>query len=582
MLCSLLSATENVGANFSLRNGTQAKACGYPIAGRVAVRACPIAIVLQVGFFMHERKKEFSTISSRPINGLYKPDDLGGFDYHSDLGEPGHYPFTRGIHPTMYRGRLWTMRQFSGFGTAVETNKRYKFLLEHGQTGLSVAFDFPTLMGYDSDQERSQGEVGKCGVAIDTLADMETLFDGIPLDKVTTSMTINGPAAVLLAMYLVVAEKEGIPWDKVGGTVQNDVLKEFIAQNSWAFPPEPSMRVVVDMIEFCTRHVPKWNTISISGYHIREAGSTAAQELGLTLADGIAYVDACIKRGLNVDDFAPRLSFFFNAHNDFFEELAKYRAARRIWAKVMRDRFHAKKERSWILRFHTQTAGCSLTAQQPYNNVVRTTIQALAAVMGGTQSLHTNSLDETLSLPTENAVRIALRTQQIIAHESGVTNTIDPLGGSYFVEALTNELERDAREIIDKIDGMGGMLTAIATGWPQRMIADASYRYQKQIESKEKIIVGLNDFVVKEEEPIEVLKITDEIQVAQIDRLKKVKSKRDDAKVKQTLAALKEAAATNHNVMEPLIDCVRVYATLNEMIETMRSVFGEYRDPAIF
>ena len=531
---------------------------------------------------MTERKREFTTISSRPIKRLYDPADLKEFNYTDELGEPGSYPFTRGIHNTMYRGRLWTMRQFSGFGTAVETNKRYKFLLDHGQNGLSVAFDFPTLMGYDSDQERSQGEIGKCGVAIDTLADMEMLFNGIPLDKVTTSMTINGPASILLAMYLVVAEKEGVSWDKVGGTVQNDVLKEFIAQNSWAFPPEPSMRVVVDMIEFCTKNVPKWNTVSISGYHIREAGSTAAQELGLTLADGIAYVEACMKRGLDVDDFAPRLSFFFNAHNDFFEELAKYRAARRIWAHAMKERFHAKNDRSWILRFHTQTAGCSLTAQQPYNNVVRTTIQALAAVLGGTQSLHTNSLDETLALPTEHAVRIALRTQQIIAHESGVTNTIDPLGGSYFVESLTNEMERDAKAIIKKIDDMGGMLKAIAMGWPQREIADASYKYQKQIETKEKIIVGVNDYTITDDKPIEVLKITDETAQTQLARLKKVKAGRDNNKVKQTLAALKEAAKTNKNVMGPLIECVREYATLNEMTETMRSVFGEYRDPAIF
>lgn len=531
---------------------------------------------------MTERKREFTTISSRPIKDLYAVGDLSNFDYHRDLANPGKYPFTRGIHNTMYRGRLWTMRQFSGFGTAVETNKRYKFLLDHGQTGLSVAFDFPTLMGYDSDQERSQGEIGKCGVAIDTLADMETLFNGIPLDKVTTSMTINGPASILLAMYLVVAEKEGVSWDKIGGTVQNDVLKEFIAQNSWAFPPEPSMRVVVDMIEFCTKHVPKWNTISISGYHIREAGSTAAQELGLTLADGIAYVEACMKRGVNVDDFAPRLSFFFNAHNDFFEEIAKYRAARRIWARAMKERFHAKNERSWILRFHTQTAGCSLTAQQPYNNVVRTTIQALAAVMGGTQSLHTNSLDETLALPSEHAVRIALRTQQIIAHESGITNTADPLGGSYFVESLTNEMESDAEKIIKKIDDMGGMLKAIAMGYPQREIADASYRYQKQIETKEKIIVGVNDFVSKDDHELEVLKITEETAKAQIERLKKIKAKRDGSKVAQTLAGLKEACATNRNVMPPLIECVRAYATLNEMTETMRSVFGEYKDPAIF
>ncbi len=527
-------------------------------------------------------KKEFTTISSRQIERLYGPEAMGDFDYARDLGSPGEFPFTRGIHATMYRGRHWTMRQFSGFGTAVETNERYKFLLHHGQTGLSVAFDFPTLMGYDSDQERSEGEIGKCGVAIDTLADMETLFSGIPLDKVTTSMTINGPASILLAMYLVVAEKEGVSWDKVGGTVQNDVLKEFIAQNSWAFPPEPSMRVVVDMIEFCTKHVPKWNTVSISGYHIREAGSTAAQELGFTLADGIAYVEACVKRGLNVDDFAPRLSFFFNAHNDFFEEIAKYRAARRIWAHVMKERFHAKNERSLILRFHTQTAGCSLTAQQPYNNVVRTTIQALGAVLGGTQSLHTNSLDETLALPTENAVRIALRTQQIIANESGVVNTIDPLGGSYFVEALTNEMEKDALAIIKKIDDMGGILKAIAIGYPQKEIAEASYRYQKQIESKEKIIVGVNDFTVKEDHPIEILRIGEETAAAQIERLRKVKQTRDAHKVKQTLAALKEAASTNKNVMGPLIECVRAYATLNEMTETMRSVFGEYRDPAIF
>lgn len=531
---------------------------------------------------MNERKHEFTTISSRPIRRLYSPGDLKNFDYERDLGDPGEYPFTRGIQPTMYRGRLWTMRQFSGFGTALETNRRYIYLLKHGQTGLSVAFDFPTLMGYDSDQERSLGEVGKCGVAIDTLADMETLFHGIPLDKITTSMTINGPASILLAMYLVVAEKEGVSWKKVGGTVQNDVLKEFIAQNSWAFPPEPSMRVVVDMIEFCTKHVPKWNTVSISGYHIREAGSTAAQELGFTLADGIAYVDACVKRGLDPDEFAPRLSFFFNAHNDFFEEIAKYRAARRLWARVMRERFGAKNERSMWLRFHTQTAGCSLTAQQPYNNVVRTTIQALGAVMGGTQSLHTNSLDETLALPTEDAVRIALRTQQIIAHESGVTNTVDPLGGSYFVEKLTNEVENDAKEIIDKIDSLGGMLKAIAAGYPQRQIAEASYRYQKQVESKEKTVVGVNDYIVENEEPIEILKIPEEISAQQIKRLKGVKAERKSGKVNAALASLKEAASTGKNVMEPLLDCVRAYATLNEMTETMRSVFGEYRDPAIF
>lgn len=473
------------------------------------------------------------------------------------------------------------MRQFSGFGTSEETNQRYKFLLDHGQTGLSVAFDFPTLMGYDSDNERSLGEVGKCGVAIDTLADMETLFSGIPLDKITTSMTINGPASVVLAMYLIVAEKQGVDIKDVGGTVQNDVLKEFIAQHSWAFPPEPSMRVVVDMIEFCTREVPLWNTISISGYHIREAGSTAAQELAFTLADGIAYVRAVVERGLNVDEFAPRLSFFFNAHSDFFEEIAKYRAARRIWARVMKERFHAKKERSLLLRFHTQTAGCSLTAQQPYNNVVRTTIQALAGVMGGTQSLHTNSLDETLALPSEHAVRIALRTQQIIAHESGVANTVDPLGGSYFVEALTNEMEADALEYIGKIDEMGGMLRAIDLNYPQKEIADASYRYQKLIESKDKIIVGLNEFISDEKE-IETLKVTEEAAEKQKEKLEKAKKARDNSNVEKTLVALKEAAASDKNIMPVLLDCVRQYCTLGEMMGTLKGVFGEYRDPGIF
>ncbi|OGQ04140.1 MAG: methylmalonyl-CoA mutase [Deltaproteobacteria bacterium RIFCSPLOWO2_12_FULL_44_12] len=531
---------------------------------------------------MKERSEKFTTISSTPINRLYKPEDISHLVYQKDLNDPAHFPYTRGIHETMYRGRLWTMRLFSGFGKPEETNKRYKFLLEHGQTGLSVAFDFPTLMGYDADQERAAGEVGKCGVNISTLADMEVLFDHIPLDQVTTSMTINGPAAVLLAMYLVVAEKQGVSWDKVGGTVQNDVLKEFTAQNSYAFPPDPSMRVVVDMIEFCTKEVPKWNTVSISGYHIREAGSTAVQELAFTLADGIAYVQACVERGMKVDDFASRLSFFFDAHNDFFEEIAKFRAARRMWAKIMKERFHAKNEKSMMLRFHTQTAGASLTAQQPYNNVVRTSIQALAAVLGGTQSLHTNAWDETFALPTELAAMTALRTQQIIAHESGVTNTVDPLAGSYFIESLTNQMEKEAAATIKKIDEMGGMVQAVKAGYPQREIADASYRYQKQVDSKEKIIVGVNEFKLNKEPPIETLKIADEIRDHQAKKIAQVKKRRDAQKVSDTLAKLKKAAQTNQNIMVPLCDSVRAYCTLNEMMETLKSVFGEYHDPGIF
>lgn len=513
---------------------------------------------------------------------LYKPEDITDFNYEHDLGDPGHFPYTRGIHETMYRGRLWTSRLFSGFGSPEETNKRYKFLLEHGQTGLSVAFDFPTLMGYDADQERAAGEVGKCGVNISTLADMETLFSGIPLDQVTTSMTINGPAAVLLAMYLVVAEKQGISWDKVGGTVQNDVLKEFIAQNSYAFPPDPSMRVVVDMIEFCTKHAPKFNPVSISGYHIREAGSTAVQELAFTLADGFAYVEACLERGMKVDDFAPRLSFFFDSHNDFFGEIAKFRAARRIWAKTMKEKYGAKSERSLKMRFHTQTAGCSLTAQQPYNNVVRTAIQALAAVLGGTQSLHTNAWDETLALPTELAAMTALRTQQIIAHESGVANTVDPLAGSYFIEAMTGELEKEAGDYFKKIEAMGGMVAAVKAGFPQREIANASYHYQKQIEKKEKIIVGVNEFKSAKETPIETLKIPDEISSHQAKRIAAVKKKRDARRVKETLSVLKTAARENQNIMPPLLDCVRAYGTIGEMIGTLKGVFGEYHDPGIF
>ena len=525
---------------------------------------------------------KFTTISSKPIKILYTENDLKGFKPERDLGMPGHYPFTRGVHETMYRGKLWTMRMFSGFGTSEETNKRYHYLLNHGQTGLSVAFDCPTLMGYDSDNERAMGEVGRCGVAVDSLADMETLFKGIPLDKITTSMTINGPAAVILAMYLATCEKQGHSINAAAGTVQNDILKEFIAQHAWAFPPRPSMRVIVDMIEFCTRHVPRWNTISISGYHIREAGSTAVQELAFTLADGIAYVEACMERGMDVDSFAPRLSFFFNAHMDFFEEIAKYRAARRLWARLMKERFKAKSSRSMMLRFHTQTAGCSLTAQQPYNNVVRTTIEALAGVFGGTQSLHTNSLDETLALPTENAVRIALRTQQIIAHESGVINTIDPLGGSYFIEKLTNEMEEEALAYIKKIDDMGGMIKAIELGYPQREIAEAAYHYQRQIEKKEKIVVGMNDFIVEEESQIELLKIPDEVNERQEARLKKVKRERDKKRVQKALLELEKACEGNKNVIPLLIEAAQAYATEGEMMSIMKGVFGEYKDPAIW
>ncbi|MBI2345772.1 MAG: methylmalonyl-CoA mutase family protein, partial [Deltaproteobacteria bacterium] len=506
-----------------------------------------------------ERDAPFTTVSSAPIDRLYTPEDLPNLDYERDLSYPGEYPYTRGVYPTMYRGRLWTMRQFSGFGTPEETNKRYKYLLDHGQTGLSVAFDFPTLMGHDADSERARGEVGKCGVNISSLKDMEVLFDGIPLDKVTTSMTINGPACVLFAYYLAVAEKQGVPFAKVGGTVQNDCFKEYIAQNSYAFPPHPSVRVTVDMIEFCMRQAPRWHPVSISGYHIREAGSTAVQELAFTLADGIGFVQAAVERGLDVDEFAARLSFFFNAHNDFFEEIAKYRAARRMWAKIMRERFKAKKPRSWLCRFHTQTAGCSLTAQQPHNNIIRTTIQALAGVLGGTQSLHTNSLDETLALPTEQSVRIALRTQQIIAHESGVTNTIDPLGGSYFVEALTNRMEQEAWTYIKKIDELGGIIRAIELGYPQKEIANASYVYQQQVERGEKVVVGVNQYQTTDEPPLEVLQVGEQVEKQQARRLKEVRATRDQQKVTAALAALNTACAGTTNVMPPLLECARAY-----------------------
>ncbi|RJO69422.1 MAG: methylmalonyl-CoA mutase [Myxococcales bacterium] len=527
-----------------------------------------------------ERQKQFTTLSDAPMERVYTPADVADLDYERDLGMPGQYPFTRGIQPTMYRGRLWTMRQFAGFGTPADTNRRYHYLLKNGQTGLSVAFHYPTLMGYDSDSVRSKGEVGKCGVAIDTLRDMEILFDGIPLDKVTTSMTINPPASILLAMYLVVAEKQGVPWSKVGGTCQNDILKEYIAQKSWIYPPEPSMRLITDMIAFATEHAPLWNTISISGYHIREAGSTAAQELAFTLADGIGYVQACVNAGMDVDSFAGRLSYFFNAHNDFFEEIAKYRAARRMWAKIMRERFRAKKPRSWMCRFHTQTAGCSLTAQQPYNNVVRTTIQALAAVLGGTQSLHTNSLDETLALPTEAAVTIALRTQQIIAEESGVANTIDPLGGSYCVEAMTNRIEAEAWAYINKIDELGGIIKAIEAGFPQREIADAAYKYQRQLETHEKEVVAVTKYQMGDGQRIPTLYIEEETERRKIADLTKVKASRDPAAVRRHVEALKRAAASKENTMPLIIAAVRDYVSLQEICDAFRSVFGEYQDPA--
>ncbi len=529
-----------------------------------------------------ERLPEFTTVSNQSIEKLYTPDDIKHLDYFKDLGFPGEYPYTRGVQPTMYRGRLWTMRQFAGLGTAEDTNQRFKYLINHGETGLSTAFDMPTLMGYDSDSPMSRGEVGKCGVAIDTLKDMEILFSGIDLSKVTTSMTINPPASILLAMYICVAEKQNVGMDKIGGTIQNDMLKEFIAQKTFMLPPEPSIKLIVDTVEFCTNHVPKWNTISISGYHIREAGSTAVQELAFTLADGIGYVQACIDRGMDVDSFAPRLSFFFNSHIDFFEEIAKYRAARRIWSKVMKERFKAKNPKSWMLRFHTQTAGCSLTAQQPYNNVVRTAFQGLSAVLGGTQSLHTNSLDEVLALPTEHSVTIALRTQQIIAEEIGVTNTIDPLAGSYFVEALTNKMEEAAMYYINKIDELGGILKAIELGFPQQEIADAAYKYQEQIDKEEKIVVGVNRYQMDNEPPIETLKIDPEVERKQLERLKKIKAERDNAKVTDRLGKLKEAAEKNENVMPYLIDAVREYASLQEICDVFRNVYGTFRDPAMF
>lgn len=526
-------------------------------------------------------EKSFTSISGRPIKALYTPLDLGHFDYLRDLGFPGQYPFTRGLHPTMYRGRLWTMRQFSGFGTAEDTNRRYKYLLSQGQTGLSVAFHLPTLMGIDSDHPMAKGEIGKCGVAVDTLADMEILFDGIPLDKVTTSMTINPPAAILWAMYIAVAEKQGVSPKVISGTIQNDILKEYIAQKTFVFPPRPSMKLVVDTFEFGAKEVPRWNTISISGYHIREAGATAVQELAFTLRDGIEYVEWALKRGLKIDDFAPRLSFFFNAHNDFFEEIAKFRAARKIWAEVMKERFGSKNERSWWLRFHTQTSGVSLMAQQPYNNIIRVTIQALAAVLGGTQSLHTNSLDETYALPTEKAVTIALRTQQIIAYESGVANTIDPLGGSYYIEKLTQDMEKEAKAYIKKIDELGGMVKAIELGFPQKEIADSAYRYQKEVDRKEKIIVGVNAFEM-EHEPIPILEVDPAVARHQLNRLREVKKTRNKMLVKQALSDLKKAARDDLNLMPFILICVRAYATIGEIMDALKEVYGVYEEPITY
>jgi len=529
-----------------------------------------------------ERLPRYSTVSDLEVQKLYTPEDISRLDFGRDIGFPSQYPYTRGVQASMYRGRLWTMRMFSGFGSAEDTNRRYKYLLSQGQTGLSVAFHYPTLMGYDSDSPRSRGEVGQCGVAIDTLKDMEILFDGIPLDKVTTSMTINPPAAILLAMYIAVAEKQGVSRREIGGTIQNDMLKEFIAQKTFMLPPRPSVRLIVDTVEYCTQEVPKWNTISISGYHIREAGSTAVQELAFTLADGIGYVQACIERGMKVDDFAGRLSFFFNSHIDFFEEIAKYRAARRLWARIMRERFKAKNPRSWMLRFHTQTAGCSLTAQQPYNNVIRTTMEALAAILGGTQSLHTNSLDEVYAVPTEMAATIALRTQQVIAEETGVTNTIDPLGGSYFLEALTSKMEEEGLKYIHKIDELGGIVRAIELGYPQQEIANAAYAYQKQVERKEKIVVGVNKYQGDEEKPLEYLKIDPEVEERQIGRLKEVKRARNNARVQACLGDLKKVSQGSENLMPHILAAVKEYASLQEVCDVFREVFGTYRDPGMF
>jgi methylmalonyl-CoA mutase N-terminal domain/subunit len=529
------------------------------------------------------RDWDFTTVSGLPIEILYTPEHVGGKDYISEIGFPGEYPYTRGIHPSMYRGKLWTMRQFSGFGTPRDSNERYKYLLAKGQTGLSVAFDMPTLMGYDSDHPRALGEVGRCGVSVCSLADMEALFDGIPLDKVSTSMTINGPAAMLYAFYILVGEKQGVDSKILRGTIQNDILKEYIAQKEWLFPPRPSLRVIADIMEFSAEHVPLWNTISISGYHIREAGSTAVQELAFTLSDGFTYVETALERGLDIDTVAERLSFFFNSHLDFFEEIAKFRAARRIWAKAMKEKYGAKAPRSWLMRFHTQTAGCSLTAQQPENNITRTAYQALAAVLGGTQSLHTNSMDETHALPTEKAAKIALRTQQIIGYETGVSNTIDPLGGSFFVEALTDKMEDEANEYFRKIEDLGGVVAAIEQGFQQREIARAAYRYQREIEEKRKIVVGVNDFVDEDADiEIPILKIDRETEEAQKAAVNEVRKGRDNGKVEKCIARLADAARGQENLMPYILEAARNYATLGEMTAALKKVLGEYTEKPVF
>ncbi|MFL5815236.1 MAG: methylmalonyl-CoA mutase [Bdellovibrionia bacterium] len=531
------------------------------------------------------RPARFTTWSDMDVPLMGTPADLEreGFDYLNDLGFPGEYPYTRGVQRNMYRGKLWTMRQFAGFASAEDTNKRFKLLLEHGQTGLSTAFDMPTLMGYDADSPKGKGEVGKCGVAVSSLEDMETLFSGIPLGEVTTSMTINGPAIVILAMYMAVAEKQGVPKEKVRGTLQNDILKEYIAQKEWLFPVVPAVELVTDTIEYCTKHYPNWNTVSISGYHIREAGATAVQELAFTLSDGLGYVDSCLKRGMKIDDFAPRLSFFFDVHNDFFEEIAKFRAARRIWARLMRDRYGAKDPKSWMLRTHAQTAGVSLTAQQPYNNIVRVAVQALAAIMGGTNSLHTNSMDETLALPTDEAVMIALRTQQIIAEETGVANVVDPFGGSYFMETLTNRVERETMEYIRKIDEMGGIVQAVENGFPQAEIANSAYHFQQLLEKKEKVMVGVNKYQMKEpKRALETLYIDRSVEERQIKKLAELKRKRNAREHQEALRRVKEAAQAGQNLMEPIIGAVKAYATLQEVCDTLRGVFGEYREAGSF
>ncbi|MEM1537726.1 MAG: methylmalonyl-CoA mutase family protein [Candidatus Nezhaarchaeales archaeon] len=528
-----------------------------------------------------ERKKEFTTLSGIPVKRLYTPIDVKA-EYLRDLGFPGEYPYTRGIYPTMYRGRIWTMRQYAGYGTAEETNQRFKFLLKEGQTGLSVAFDLPTQLGYDPDHPLSAGEVGRVGVSIATLRDMEALFNGIPLDKVTTSMTINATCPTVLAMYVAVAEKQGIPPKALGGTVQNDILKEYVARGNYIYPPEPSMKLVVDVIEYCVKEMPRWNPISVSGYHMREAGATAVQEVAFTLSSGIAYVEACIKRGLDVDSFAPRISFFFGAHNDLFEEVCKFRAARRLWARIMKERFDAKNPDSCRLRFHVQTDGVTLTAQQPLNNIVRVTLQALAATLGGAQSVHTNSFDEALCLPTEEAVRVALRTQQIIAFESNVTNTVDPLGGSYYVEWLTDEIESRAESYIKRIDSMGGMVKAVENGYVQREIADSAYKYQKAVENNELVVVGVNAFTIEEKPPLKLLRVRPEVEEAQRMRLAKVKAERDQQRVKSALLKLSEAARSDENVMAAVLECVKAYVTLQEISDALREVYGEYKAPTIY